>query len=167
MATLSEEIEERERSTASGGGKNQHKSTPQQKGGHPTGASFFTGNHYIYCRQGHLPEQCHTVTEVDSRRQMLKTMGRCFLCLRKGHITRNCPSGYKCMKCNGMHHVSLCYGNRGRSSGTQGAPSGAYGGTRGAHGGARGAPSGAQGTHGGVQGTHDSTQGTLGGAQGI
>uniref|UniRef100_A0A1X7TP77 CCHC-type domain-containing protein n=1 Tax=Amphimedon queenslandica TaxID=400682 RepID=A0A1X7TP77_AMPQE len=38
---------------------------------------------------------------------MLKTMGRYFLCLRKGHITRNCPSGYKCMKCNGMHHVSF------------------------------------------------------------
>uniref|UniRef100_A0A1X7T4I1 CCHC-type domain-containing protein n=1 Tax=Amphimedon queenslandica TaxID=400682 RepID=A0A1X7T4I1_AMPQE len=82
---------------------------------------------------------------------MLKTMGLCFLSLRKGHITRNCPSGYKCMKCNGMHHVSLCYGNRGRPPGTQGAPSGArgaYGGALRAHGGARGALSGAQGIQG-------------------
>ena len=54
------------------------------------------------------------------------------------------------MKCNGTHHVSLCYGNKGRPSGTQGAPSGAYGGT---HGGARGAPSGARGSHDNIQGS--------------
>ena len=31
-----------------------------------------------------------------------------FLCLRKDHISLNCPSKSKCYNCNGKHHVSIC-----------------------------------------------------------
>ena len=30
------------------------------------------------------------------------------MCLRKDHISRNCPSKSRCHNCNGKHHVSIC-----------------------------------------------------------
>ena len=31
-----------------------------------------------------------------------------FVCLRRGHISRECKSPKRCVKCNGWHHVSIC-----------------------------------------------------------
>ena len=30
------------------------------------------------------------------------------MCLRKDHISHNCPSKSKCHNCNGKHHVGIC-----------------------------------------------------------
>ena len=42
------------------------------------------------CQGNHPPEQCMTVTQNEERRRILKTSGWCFMCLRKGHIVREC-----------------------------------------------------------------------------
>ena len=61
-----------------------------------------------YCRGNHPSKDCKTVTDVQTRKDLLKKYGRCFVCLRKDHISRNCPSKSKCHNCNGKHHVSIC-----------------------------------------------------------
>ena len=54
------------------------------------------------------------VTNVAERKRILKTSGRCFVCLKKHHISRDCRSTLKCSKCNGRHHVSICSGEPSR-----------------------------------------------------
>lgn len=61
-----------------------------------------------YCQQAHSSTTCKTVTQVDARKQILRRSGRCYACLRKGHIGRDCRSPNKCTKCNGRHHASIC-----------------------------------------------------------
>ena len=31
-----------------------------------------------------------------------------FLCLRDGHVLRNCTQSFTCFKCQGKHHISIC-----------------------------------------------------------
>lgn len=38
----------------------------------------------------------------------MKKQGRCFNCLRKGHMGKQCRSQEKCSKCKGKHHTALC-----------------------------------------------------------
>ena len=47
------------------------------------------------------------MSSVSARKQILRTNGRCFNCLRRCHIGRNCRSPRKCIKCNGRHHSSI------------------------------------------------------------
>ena len=61
-----------------------------------------------FCQQPHPPAKCATVTQIEARKQILKRSGRCFRCLRKGHIGRECRSSIKCSHCNGRHHASVC-----------------------------------------------------------
>ena len=61
-----------------------------------------------FCQQAHPPAKCTTVTQIEARKQILKQSGRCFRCLRKGHIGRECRSSTKCSHCNGRHHASVC-----------------------------------------------------------
>lgn len=55
----------------------------------------------LYCRQATPAE----------RKELVRTLGLCFLCLRKGHIIEQCSINYKCVKCNGRHNVRLCEGH--------------------------------------------------------
>ena len=45
------------------------------------------------------PEEC---------KQALMKSGRCFVCLRKGHLGRQCRSKLRCVVCGGKHHPSIC-----------------------------------------------------------
>ena len=67
-----------------------------------------TGPTCTYCKMNHASNSCTTVTNVAARKEILKKHGRCFVCLRRGHISRNCPSNIKCFECSGRHHVSIC-----------------------------------------------------------
>ena len=62
----------------------------------------------VYCQQNHSPTDCVKVSDVESRKRALRNNGRCFNCLRKNHLSRNCRSSSKCATCQGRHHASIC-----------------------------------------------------------
>ena len=64
-----------------------------------------------YCRQNHPSASCRTVSDVAARRQILRKTGRCFVCLRKNHMSRECRSNMRCSHCEGRHHISICSGS--------------------------------------------------------
>ena len=67
----------------------------------------------IYCNStDHLAFKCTSVTNVEARLEIIRKQGRCFLCLNKGHLFKNCQSKYLCHKCNRKHHVSICTGDK-------------------------------------------------------
>ena len=82
----------------------------------PTATTLLSGttestkalNGCCYSQQQHSCVDCHTVTTPDDRRQILKTSGRCFNCLIKGHIGRKCRSSPQYQTCNRKHHPSIC-----------------------------------------------------------
>ena len=37
--------------------------------------------------------------------------GRCFICLKKYHISKECRSAIRCRNCGGRHHTSICMKN--------------------------------------------------------
>ena len=63
-----------------------------------------------YCGEQHLSSKCNIITDIAARRAILRRKGKCFACLKSGHIVRHCPSKFSCPKCGNNHHVSLCEG---------------------------------------------------------
>ena len=61
-----------------------------------------------FCNQNHQSSKCNVVTSAESRKQVLRKKGRCYLCLKSGHLSRNFKSSVKCFKCQGAHHVAIC-----------------------------------------------------------
>ena len=61
-----------------------------------------------YCNQQHRSTECTIVVQVDERKQLLQRAGRCFSCLRRGHLSRNCRTTSRCQTCHGKHHTSIC-----------------------------------------------------------
>ena len=76
----------------------------------PTAATLFTGDHltFSYCQGNHPSNSCGVVPQPDARKQVLQRAGRCFVCLRRGHVSRACRLQKRCPKCNGRHHISIC-----------------------------------------------------------
>ena len=68
-----------------------------------------------YCEQSHSPDNCHVVKQIESRKQSLRSSGRCFNCLAKGHIVRRCRSRPQCT-CGHKHHRSVCDSNSSNSN---------------------------------------------------
>ena len=59
--------------------------------------------------------QCHVVTDIRERRNILWRQGRCYLSLRKaGHLAKDCDVSIKCFNCRGRDHVTLCERNLAR-----------------------------------------------------
>ena len=75
-----------------------------------------------YCKQHHPSASCKTVTDVAQRIVILKKSGRCFICLKRHHMSRNCRSTVSCSLCNGRHHISICkqHDSNGQSAGGSG-----------------------------------------------
>ena len=71
----------------------------------PSALTFLTGNRSgqscYYCQQAHPSTTCEVVTGVDARLRILCKAGRCYVCLRKGHVSRDCRTGIKCSTCKG------------------------------------------------------------------
>ena len=61
-----------------------------------------------FCQQAHSPTDCSSVPDLNDRKKILRSTGRCFNCLRKNHPSRNCRSMSKCKRCQGKHHTSIC-----------------------------------------------------------
>ena len=107
MVILGEELQARERiATVSIPSVKKSNKEP------PTAATLLAGGNSqvkcSYCQQNHTSNSCQVVTQPQARRQVLQRTGRCFVCLRRGHMGRDCTSGRKCPKCGGRHHVSIC-----------------------------------------------------------
>ena len=62
----------------------------------------------IFCRKGHKTENCKVVKSWKKRSQILRKQGRCFICLTKNHISKNCTQKSPCGICSGEHHVLIC-----------------------------------------------------------
>ena len=60
-----------------------------------------------YCNQQHHSTEWTIVVQVDERKQLLRRAGRCFSCLRRGHLSRNCRTTSRCQTCHGKHHTSI------------------------------------------------------------
>ena len=82
---------------------------------HHTSSALFTGTcnskvepQCCYCQQSHPSTSCTSVTNPADHKQILKTSGQCFNCLRRSHVSRNCKSSSRCQKCNKKHHTSIC-----------------------------------------------------------
>ena len=110
LKEVEQEIEARERAQATQATPNQQPKKPYRESQH-TAATLLTGNSSAsccYCQQTHSADDYTVVSQVEDRKQILRKSGRCFVCLRKGHISRECRSQSKCSNCNGRHHVSVC-----------------------------------------------------------
>ena len=62
----------------------------------------------VYCNEPHKPWRCHNVTDITSRREILRESNRCYNCLKKEHSSHECNSRYKCFHCRKKHNSSLC-----------------------------------------------------------
>ena len=69
--------------------------------------SYQTVEACCYCGQPHFPTSCSIITDIEARKQSLRKSGRCFSCLRKGHLSRNCRNANRCRACGGCHHTSI------------------------------------------------------------
>ena len=68
-----------------------------------------------FCLESHLHEDCHRIKDVEERKKLLSKFGRCFNCLRKGHLAKNCSDRKKviCKYCKGKNHSALCVESQG------------------------------------------------------
>ena len=63
----------------------------------------------VYCKRSHSPNKCNIITDYSARKNILRQQARRFLCLKSGNVLRNCRNtGYKCLNCQGRHHISIC-----------------------------------------------------------
>ena len=61
-----------------------------------------------FCLGGHKHEDCQKVKNVSEHKQLLIKFGRCFSCIRKGHLSKDCRANLTCKFCKGKHHSSFC-----------------------------------------------------------
>lgn len=105
LKIMGEELIARERSS-------HHAATPRHHEKH-SAALFASSSHShtpncCYCHQAHSSIDCDTIKSVDARKQALRSSGRCFNCLGRGHLSRTCRSSTRCSNCRGKHHTSVC-----------------------------------------------------------
>ena len=80
----------------------------------PTAAALFSCQGHrgsstcSFCRKGHHSASCTIETDVAARKNILKKQGRCFCCLKRNHVARDCSSQIKCSSCDMKHHVAIC-----------------------------------------------------------
>jgi hypothetical protein len=62
----------------------------------------------LFCDCTHWSDECPTFKSLTDRKNKVK--GRCFVCLRKGHVVQDCNVNKACFHCNQRknHHRSLC-----------------------------------------------------------
>ncbi|CAB4021831.1 E3 ubiquitin- ligase DZIP3 [Paramuricea clavata] len=107
LNTLQQELEARERIKVPATNKDFKKY-------HGSASALMAGNNpsCTYCRGSHPSKDCTTVTSPAARQDILRKTGRCFVCLRKDHISPSCKSTTRCYSCKGRHHVSICKGKK-------------------------------------------------------
>ena len=74
---------------------------------HPTQDRERNRPNCLFCNKMHFSASCTTVTDPTTRKNILRDKKRCFVCLRSGHLSRNCHSMRKCFHCGGSHHAAF------------------------------------------------------------
>ena len=115
MEAFKKELEARERCVGANIGNNSGiRPTAPTKGNQPSASALFSSDSKItctYCKLPHPLAECNVVTDVKERKALLRKYGRCYLCLKRGHVAKFCEnSSIKCAFCSasGLHHSSLC-----------------------------------------------------------
>ena len=99
------ELEAKERafstSNFSSGDKNQ---------GRFTSSALFTSNKNlcVFCNGNHASSKCRKVSNPKARKEILFKNKVCFICFSSEHYSSQCTSTYRCKKCEGRHHISIC-----------------------------------------------------------
>ena len=64
----------------------------------------------VYCQsKNHISTRCVNVKNVETRKNILRSSGRCYLCLNKGHRIQHCKVKYASTKCSSKrHNFSIC-----------------------------------------------------------
>ena len=71
-----------------------------------------TNNLYCaFCNQAHQSTIYPIITDQRARRETLKRAGKCYNCLRPGHLSHSCQSKATCFTCDPRHHSSICSQN--------------------------------------------------------
>ena len=86
LTALKTELEARERCTARARRKQLYSASALY-----TGSEEFT-QQCVFCKNNHKSINCMTITERKARRTILRRNGKCFVCLKGGYISTNCPS---------------------------------------------------------------------------
>ena len=61
-----------------------------------------------FCKGPHQSAKCQIVSSPQARKDILRKQGRCFVCLKRGHLSRACASNIRCFLCKQRHHMSIC-----------------------------------------------------------
>ena len=65
-----------------------------------------------FCNQAHQSTMCPIMTDPGARSEALKRAGKCYYCLRPGHLGRSCQSKATCFTWGLRHHSSICLQNK-------------------------------------------------------
>lgn len=116
LKTIKLEVEAREASEMS---KIQNSKLPTRERNYSrqdtsTSSSLFTKStndfklRCVYCEGEHYSASCKSVVNAKDRKDMLRKSGRCFVCLKTNHKSKDCNSPRTCRHCNNKHHQSIC-----------------------------------------------------------
>ena len=62
----------------------------------------------IFCGGTHTSSKFRKVSNPKARKDILFKNKVCFTCFLQGHFSSRCTSPYRCTKCEGRHHISIC-----------------------------------------------------------
>ena len=61
-----------------------------------------------FCLQEHSHQDCKKVSNISESKQLIRKYGRCFVCLKKRHIWKNCLSKNNFNACRNRQDSSIC-----------------------------------------------------------
>ena len=62
----------------------------------------------LFCKKPHKSQNCCIVSDIRTRKDIMRTSKRCFVCLKGSHLAKDCSLKIKCFKCSKRHHIALC-----------------------------------------------------------
>ena len=62
----------------------------------------------MFCDENHSGNRCVKITDPHDQKWFLRSNGHCFIYFEKSHVVSSCKQNYKCNKCNGRRHISVC-----------------------------------------------------------
>ena len=109
LKILKREVEAKERSFSIG---TSSEFEPEKRDRNYTTSAFLNSSLERKCPfcnlNNHPASKCLKVTNMAARKQILRQKGMCLICFNSDHLAKMCQSSYKCRKCNGKHHISIC-----------------------------------------------------------